>query len=55
MKKETRLKKQLITSKEWIGRARRTLEPQFLNNMGLLYLVVAVEQTIKLIKLQNEK
>jgi hypothetical protein len=57
MKKETKLKQKLATCKDWAEKARTTNEEFYLQNMGLLYMQVAIEQIIEYLEIKdtNEK
>lgn len=54
MKKETKLKKQLETCKEWARKARKINEDRYLGDMGLLYTQVAIEQIINYLEMKEE-
>lgn len=53
MTNETRLTKQLLNAKEWARKARITNQDQYVNNIGLMYVQVAIEQIINYLEMKE--
>lgn len=53
MTNETRLTKQLLNAKEWTRKARITNQDQYISNIGLMYMQIAIEQIINYLEMKE--